>query len=358
MVRALVLGEVGAPMSVADVELRALGPHDVRVRLAAAGVCHSDLSLARGVLRQKTPAVLGHEGAGTVVAVGSAVTDTAVGDRVMLIWAPPCRDCWYCLAGEPWLCERAMEAGSRPYATVDGAPVYPGLGTAAFAAETVVGDNAVVALPDDVPLDTAALLGCAVLTGVGAVVNTAGVRAGDSLLVLGLGGVGLSAVQGARIAGAAPIIAVDPDAAKRELACRLGADAAFQPDDALTAAVRGLTGGRGVDVAVECVGRATTIRSAWSLTRRGGHLVIVGIGGKDEAVSWSALELFHFGRTISGCVYGSTDPARDVPLMVDHIRSGALDLAALVGRRIGLEQVESALADMVAGRGARALVVL
>lgn len=358
MVRALVLGEVGAPMSVAEVELRALRPHDVRVRLAAAGVCHSDLSLARGVLRQKTPAVLGHEGAGTVVAVGPAVTDTAVGDRVMLIWAPPCRDCWYCLAGEPWLCERAMDAGGRPYATVDGTPVYPGLGTAAFAEETVVGDNAVIALPDDVPLDTAALLGCAVLTGVGAVINTAGVRAGDSLLVLGLGGVGLSAVQGARIAGATPIIAVDPDAAKRELARRLGADAAFQSDDALTAAVRGLTGGRGVDVAVECVGRATTIRSAWSLTRRGGHLVIVGIGGKDEAVSWSALELFHFGRTISGCVYGSTDPARDVPLMVDHIRSGALDLAALVSRRIGLDQVESALADMVAGRGARALVVL
>jgi S-(hydroxymethyl)glutathione dehydrogenase/alcohol dehydrogenase len=358
VVRALLLTRAGAPMSVTDVELRDLGPHDVRVRLAAAGVCHSDLSLARGVLRQKTPAVLGHEGAGTVAAVGSEVTGVAVGDRVMVVWAPPCRDCWYCAAGEPWLCERAMDAATRPYATVDGAAVYPGLSTAAFAEETVVADNAMIAWPDDLPLDTAALLGCAVLTGVGAVVNTAGVRAGESLLVMGLGGVGLSAVQGARIAGASPVIAVDPDAGKRALAQRLGADAALAPGDGLSAAVRDLTGGRGVDVAVECVGRATTIRSAWSLTRRGGHVVVVGIGGKDEAVTWSALELFHFARTITGCVYGSTDPARDVPLLIDHVRSGALDLEALVGRRIVLDEVESALDDMVAGRGARALVVL
>ncbi|MDQ6874087.1 MAG: Zn-dependent alcohol dehydrogenase [Actinomycetota bacterium] len=344
-------------MELADVQLRALGPLDVRVRLAAAGVCHSDLSLARGSLRQRMPAVLGHEGAGTVVAAGPAVTTVRPGDRVVLLWAPPCRECWYCRAGEPWLCERAMDAADEPYAVADGRPVYPGLGTAAFGEHTVVPARALVALPADIALDTAALLGCAMLTGVGAVTNTAGVRAGDSLLVMGLGGVGMAAVQGARIAGASPVVAVDPEPAKRALAARLGADATFAPDEGLPAAVRELTGGRGVDVAIECVGSAATIRSAWSLTRRGGHTVIVGIGGKDEKVVWNALELFHFGRTISGCVFGSTDPARDLPLLIEHLRSGALDVDALVTRRIGLGEVESALADMTAGRGVRALVV-
>ena len=345
-------------MALADIALRPVGPLDVRVRLAAAGVCHSDLSLARGVLRQRVPAVLGHEGAGTVCEVGAAVNALSVGDRVLLIWAPPCRECWFCRSGEPWLCERALDAAGQPYATVDGEPVYPGLGTAAFGAETVVPARAVLPLPDDIAFETAALLGCAVLTGVGAVTNTARVRAGDSVLVLGLGGVGLAAVQGARLAGATPVIGVDPDPAKRTLALRLGADAAVAPDDALPATVRGLTGGRGADVAVECVGRAATIRSAWSLTRRGGHTVVVGIGGRDEQVIWNALELFHFARTVTGCVYGSTDPTRDVPVLIDHVRSGALDVEALVTRRISLAEVETAFADMLAGRGARALVVV
>ncbi len=357
MVAALLLAEVGTPMAVTEVELRPLGPTDVRVRMAAAGVCHSDLSLARGVLRQRVPAVLGHEGAGVVADVGAEVTGLSAGDQVMLVWAPPCRGCWFCRAGEPWLCERALDAADQPYATLDDAAVYPGLGTASFGAETVVPARAVLPLPPDLPLDTAALLGCAVLTGFGAVHNTATVRRGDSVLVMGLGGVGLAAVQGARIAGASPLLAVDPDADKRALAVRLGADAAWAPGDGLAAEVRGLTGGRGVDVAVECVGRATTIRSAWSLTRRGGHTVVVGIGGRADTVTWSALELFHFGRTLSGCVYGSTDPDRDVPRLIEQVRSGALDLAALVTRRIRLDEVESALDDMAEGRGARALVV-
>ncbi len=357
MVAALVLAEVGATMCVADVNLRPLGPSDVRVRLTAAGVCHSDLSLARGPLRQQVPAVLGHEGAGVVAAVGAAVTGISTGDRVLLVWAPPCRTCWFCQADEPWLCERALDAASEPYGTVGGTPVYPGLGTATFGAETVVPARAVFPLPGDIPLDTAALLGCAVLTGVGAIVNTAAVRTGESVLVMGLGGVGLAAVQGARIAGATPLIAVDPDGGKRALATSLGADAAFAPDDGLPAAVRGVTGGRGVDVAVECVGRAATIRSAWSLTRRGGHTVVVGIGGRDDPAVWNALELVHYGRTLSGCVYGSADPARDVPRLISHLRSGALDLPALVTRRIGLDEVESAFDDMTAGRGARSLVV-
>ncbi|MEP6695800.1 MAG: zinc-binding dehydrogenase [Pseudonocardiales bacterium] len=344
-------------MALTEVDLRPLGPTDVRVQLAAAGVCHSDLSLARGVLRQRVPAVLGHEGAGVVLETGPGATGVCAGDRVMLVWAPPCRSCWFCRAGEPWLCERALEAADEPYATADGAPVYPGLGTAAFGSETVVPARAVLSLPDDLSLDTAALLGCAVLTGFGAVHNTTTVRRGDSVLVMGLGGVGLAAVQGARIAGAAPLVAVDPDPAKHALALGMGADFAWAPGDGLAAQVRAVTGGRGVDVAVECVGRAATIRSAWSLTRRGGHTVVVGIGSRDDQATWNALELFHYGRTLSGCVYGSTDPDRDVPRLIEHVRSGALDLAALVTRRIGLGEVESALDDMADGRGARTLVV-
>jgi S-(hydroxymethyl)glutathione dehydrogenase / alcohol dehydrogenase len=359
LVRAAVLREPGTPLRIEDVVLPEPGPGQVRVRLAAAGVCHSDLSLARGTLRQPVPAVLGHEGAGVVVSTGPGVDAVAPGDRVLLVWAPPCRTCWHCTHGEPFLCERALAAAGRPYAALaDGTPVYPGLGTAAFAEETVVGAGAVVPLPDDLPLDEAALLGCAVLTGVGAVIRTAGVRPGESVVVLGLGGVGLSAVQGARIAGADPIIAVDPAQAKEPLARALGATHVLTPDQEVAKAIRGLTGGRGADHAIECVGRADTIRLAWSCTRRGGVATVVGIGGRDEVVSFNALELFHFGRTLRGCVFGSTDPARDVPLLLDHVAAGRLDLRGLVTDRIGLDDVEDAFARMGAGHGARSLVVL
>lgn len=357
MVRAAVLRTVGEPLRVEDVDIPGPGPGQVRVRLAAAGVCHSDLSLARGTLRQPLPAVLGHEGAGVVAAVGADVAEINVGDRVVLCWAPPCRRCWFCLHREPHLCEHAADPTGRPYATAaDGAPLYPGLSTAAFAEETVVPSAAVIPLPDDVPLDSAALLGCAVLTGVGAVLNTARVRAGESVAVLGLGGVGLSVVQGARLAGADGIVAIDPSTDKLARAQRLGADTPLPPGPDLAKAVRVATGGRGVDHAFDCVGAAATIRSAWSLTRRGGHLTIVGIGGKDDQVCFNALELFHFARTISGCVYGSTDPTRDVPRLVEHVRAGRLDLDALITDRIGLDGVESAFAAMAAGVGVRSLV--
>lgn len=358
MVRAAVLREVGMPLRVQDIELPEPGAGQVRVRLAAAGVCHSDLSLARGVLRQPVPAVLGHEGAGTVVSVGAGVENVGVGDHVLLVWAPPCRTCWFCTHGEPYLCERAADASLRPYAALaDGTPAYPGLGTAAFAEETVVPARAVVPLPGHVALEDAALLGCAVLTGVGAVTNTARVRRGQSVVVFGLGGVGLSVVQGARIAGAEPIIAVDPSPTKEPLARQLGATAVLAPDRDLVKTVRAMTGGRGADHAFECVGRSDTIRQAWTSTRRGGMTTIVGIGSKDDEVTFNALELFHFGRTLTGCVYGSTDPARDVPLLLDHLHAGRLDLKALVTDRIALDDVEEAFARMGAGYGARSLVV-
>ncbi|MEU1807130.1 Zn-dependent alcohol dehydrogenase [Streptomyces sp. NPDC019937] len=363
MTRAAVLPSLGTPLRVQDIEIPDPGAAQVRVRLAAAGVCHSDLSLSDGTLRQPVPAVLGHEGSGTVTAVGDGVTGIAPGDAVILNWAPSCGGCHYCGLGEPWLCAGAGDAAALPYATLtaDGSALYPGLGTAAFAEETVVPAHAVLPLPDGVPLADAALLGCAVLTGYGAVHHSARVRPGESVAVFGAGGVGLAALQSARIAGAGTIVAVDVSPEKEALARAAGATdfvlAGDTGDAAPAKRIRALTGGHGADVAVECVGRADTIRTAWSATRRGGRTTVVGIGGKDQQVTFSALELFYFGRTLSGCVYGNSDPARDLPVLADHIRAGRLDLSAMVTERIGLDGIPAAFDAMLAGRGGRALVV-
>ncbi len=358
MVRAAVLSEPGAPLRLADLVLPEPGPGQVRVRLAATGVCHSDLSLARGRLAQKTPAVLGHETAGTVEAVGLGVTSTTVGARVVLCWAPPCGECWFCTQDEPWLCEHSSDAASAPYGTVDGADAYPGLSTGGFAESTVVSARACIPVPDAVPLEHAALVGCAVMTGVGAVLNTARVKPGQSVLVVGLGGVGLSVVQGARLARAGEIIVVDRSPEKLELARTMGATQVLEAGGALNKQVRPLTGGRGADHAFDCVGVADTIRASWGATRRGGVTTVVGIGPKEQQVSFNPLELFHFARTLQGCVYGSTDPFTDIPKVLAHAAAGELDLGALITSRIGLGDVETAFTEMEAGTGARAVVVL
>ncbi|WP_431773498.1 Zn-dependent alcohol dehydrogenase [Streptomyces cucumeris] len=359
MTRAAVLPAVGAPLRLAEIDLPDPGPGQVRVRLAAAGVCHSDLSLSNGTLRQPVPAVLGHEGSGTVSAVGEGVTTVAPGDRVVLNWAPSCGACHYCGLGEPWLCADAGTAATVPYAklTDGGDELYPGLGTAAFAEETVVPAHAVLPLPDGVPLADAALLGCAVLTGYGAVHHSAAVRPGESVAVFGVGGVGLAVLQAARIAGAGTVVAVDVSPEKEELARASGATEFLLSGEDTAKRIRSLTAGHGADVAIECVGRAETIRTAWSATRRGGRTTVVGIGGKDQQVSFSALELFYFGRTLSGCVYGNSDPARDLPVLAEHIRAGRLDLSAMVTGRIGLDGIPDAFDAMVGGRGGRALVM-
>jgi S-(hydroxymethyl)glutathione dehydrogenase/alcohol dehydrogenase len=357
MVRAAVLTESGAPLRIADIELPDPGHGQIRVRIAATGVCHSDLSLARGILRQPVPAVLGHESAGTVVSVGAGVTTAAPGDRVVLCWAPPCGECWFCTQQEPWLCERSSDAAAAPYATYDGQDLYPGLSTAGFAEETVVSERAVIAVPEGVPLEQAALVGCAVMTGVGAVLNTAKVRPGQSVLVVGLGGVGLSVVQGARLAEAGQIIAVDRSPEKLALAQAMGATDVLEAGDDLAKQVRGLTERRGVDHAFDCVGLADTIRACWSATRRGGTTTIVGIGGKEQQVTFTALELFHFARTLQGCVYGSTDPMTDIPKLLQYAADGRLDLGALISGTIGLDGIDGAFADMEKGVGARAVVV-
>ncbi|MET9446933.1 Zn-dependent alcohol dehydrogenase [Streptomyces cinerochromogenes] len=357
-VRAAVLPAIGAPLEITGIELPDPGPGQVRVRLAAAGVCHSDLSLSNGTMRVPVPAVLGHEGAGTVVAVGEGVTHVAPGTPVVLNWAPSCGTCHACALGEVWLCANAMNGAAEVHArTADGTALHPGLNVAAFAEETVVAASCVLPLPEGVPLVDAALLGCAVLTGYGAVHHSARVRSGETVAVFGVGGVGLATLQSARIAGASRIIAVDVSPEKEELARAAGATDYVLASENTPREIRALTGRQGVDVSVECVGRAVSIRAAWDSTRRGGRTTVVGIGGKEEQVTFNALEIFHWGRTLSGCVYGNSDPARDVPLLAEHVREGRLDLSALVTERIGLEDIPTAFENMLAGKGGRALVV-
>ncbi|MFF4595128.1 zinc-binding dehydrogenase [Amycolatopsis sp. NPDC001319] len=357
-VNALVLRETGAPMTVERIRLRDVGPGDVRVRIDATGVCHSDLSLARGVLAQQLPAVLGHEACGTVLEAGAEVADLSVGDRVILLWITPCGDCVHCGRDEAHLCVNGSARGAEPYAQdADGNPVYAGLTVGSFAEQTVVPAAAAVKVPEDISSADAALLGCAVTTGVGAVTKTAQVTPGSSVLVVGLGGVGLAAIQGAKLAGASTVIAVDRNVAKAAYATKLGADHFVPADDTTKKAVRALTGGEGVDYAFDCVGSARTIRDAWGMTRRGGTACVVGVGGKDDQVSFSALELFHFARTLVGCVAGSLDAAHDLPRYFDDVRAGRLDLAAMVTGHGGLADIEDALTAMAAGQGVRTLVV-
>ena len=358
--KAAVLRASGAQFEITDLTLRALGPRDVHVKIAASGVCRSDLSIQDGTIPHPLPAVLGHEGAGIVLEVGEQVTTVSPGDHVVLSWVAPCRACFYCLRNHPELCEHGLDhAFAMPYATDDNdVGLLAAFGTATFGEETILPEAACIRIDTDFPLDLAALVGCGVVTGVGAVCNSAHVEPGASVAIIGCGGVGLAAVQGARLAGAEPIIAVDRVASKLELARASGATETVDASgtDAVQT-VRDLTGGRGVDHAIEVVGRSSTIRQAFEMTRRAGTVTIVGAGSFTDMVEFGAMQLMVDAKTIRGCVYGATDPRRDFPEMVRLHRAGRLDLAALVTRRIALEEVDDAFRAMQAGEVARSVIV-
>ncbi len=356
--KAVVLRQAGSPTAVEELTLRPVGAHEVRVRLGASGVCHSDLSLRDGAIPTLLPATLGHEGAGVVAEVGSAVSTVAPGDHVVLTWNVPCRSCPHCLGGQAQLCPSGYDhAYAGPYAESAAGPVWPGMGVGSLAEQALLPAAAVVPIDESLPLDLAALLGCGVTTGVGAVLRTAAVRPGESVLVIGCGGVGLAAIQGARLAGAARIIAADRVADQLPAAVANGATDTIDASGAdVAAAVRDLTGGAGVDHGIEVVGKPATIRAAYDATRRGGRVTLVGAAGIEEAVSFPALSLMADGKTIQGSVYGASDPARDIPVLAELARLGRIDLEALVTRRIGIEDVEAAFADMAAGHGARSVV--
>lgn len=358
MTKALLAMERGADLEVVEVVLGDVAADEVRVAISGAGVCHSDLSMINGTVSPKFPLVLGHEASGVVTEVGADVSRVAVGDHVVLNWAPPCRECWFCGRGEPWLCERRAGIASVPRGALrDGTPVNLTLGIGALADEVIVPQAAAIKIAKDIPLAEAALLGCAVLTGFGAVRHAAEVRAGDSVAVLGLGGVGLSVVAAARLAGAERIIAIDRNPDKQKLAEQAGATHFLLADATTHSHVRALTNRRGVDHSFECVGRAATIREAWQSARRGGNCVVIGMGSADDIVELSALEIFHFARTLRSSVYGSSDPDVEVPILADLVSSGELDLGSLVSHRVGLDDVEDAFERMMRGSGARTLVV-
>jgi len=357
--RAAVLYGSGEKLRVEEITLYEPGPHQVVVRLVASGVCHSDLSVVRGTFPFMFPTVLGHEGSGVIESVGDAVTRVSPGDHVVLTWMPPCRQCVNCLAGENVLCEVGLaDAIGSSYATVDGTPLVRGLGVAGFATHTLVPEGSVIKIPAEADLELAALIGCALSTGVGAVFRTARVTPGSTVAVVGCGGVGLCVIQGAKISGASRIIAVDRLEPKLELARTVGAtDVVDASDGDPVEGVRALTGGRGVDFAFEVVGISATIKQSFAMTRRGGTTVLVGAGSPSDDVTFSAMDLFLDAKTLVGCVYGSTDPDRDFPVLVEMIERGAIDARAMVTRRIGLDDLNDALDQMEAGVGARSLVV-
>jgi S-(hydroxymethyl)glutathione dehydrogenase/alcohol dehydrogenase len=342
----------GEGCSLADVELGSTGPGQVRVAMAAVGVCRSDLSIADGSIAHRLPAVLGHEGSGRVIEIGTGVQSVAVGDSVVLNWMPACGQCRWCRIDEPYLCPAAAAAGQADYArTGDGTVLAATLGTGAFAEEVLVSERSVVRIPQEIPADQAALLGCMMLTGYGAVTRAAAVRAGQSVLVFGLGGVGQAVLATARLAGADPIIAVDSDPAKEEAAYARGATVFCLGKAAAVRQTAAATERAGADHVFDCVGAAETIRLSWRLTRRGGATTVVGISPTGPSVQFSAQELSMAGKTLRGCVYGNSVPERDVPVLIDLAQTACLDLAALIGDRIDLAD----LPDLVnSGRPSRA----
>ena len=366
-IRAAVLHEPGRPVVVEEVELDPPKAREVLVRIAAVGVCHSDVRLADGELgSDRWPAVLGHEGAGVVEEVGEDIVDVAPGDHVALCFVPACRSCRYCLAGQPNLCLAVAAAnvggtlldGTSRLRLPDGAVLQHGLRTACFADYAVVSAGGAVPIPAELPLWQAALLGCGVVTGMGAVRNAARVQPGDSVAVVGCGGVGLQVVAAARIAGADPIVAFDRAPEKLERARAHGATHAFatseEPDPAT--AVRDLTED-GVDFAFEVVGRAETIRLAWDLIRPGGTAVVVGLAPDGVEASVPAIE-FLSEKSLRGSYYGSGDPAAELPGLAAMALAGDLDLAAVVTAIEPLEAVNDALDRLRGGEGAGARTVL
>jgi Zn-dependent alcohol dehydrogenase len=365
-IRAVVLHEPRRPVHVEEVELDPPRDDEVLVRVAAAGVCHSDLHLAEGSLGNgRWPMVLGHEGAGIVEEVGARVAHVRPGDRVALCFVPSCGLCAQCRAGRPNHCEPAarngvrgklMDGTSRLHLP-DGTELQHGLMTACFAERAVVAAAGVVPLPDGLPLWQAALLGCGVVTGIGAVRNVARLGIGDTACVIGCGGVGLQVIAGARLAGASRIVAIDRNPEKVALALQRGAtDGVDSSTEDVRKAVRRLCPG-GVDHAFEVVGRADTIRLAWDVVRAGGGVVVVGLAPKGVEVTLPAIE-FMSEKAIRGCYYGSANVAAALPQLAVLARDGVLDLAGVVSHFTELEGVEEAFDRLRRANGARTIVVV
>jgi S-(hydroxymethyl)glutathione dehydrogenase / alcohol dehydrogenase len=372
-VRAAVFRGPGQPVRVTEVELAPPGPGEVEVAIAAAGVCHSDLHIVLGEWPHPLPVVLGHEGSGVVTAIGPDVTSLSPGDHVVLSWVPVCGRCRYCRLGRPAQCQPAAEVvalggvllDGTSRLRIDGDPAYHYLGVSSFAERAVVPESGAIRVRQDAPLELVALVGCAVATGVGAVRNTAGVAPGSSVAVIGCGGVGLSCVQGARLAGASRVVAVDVVADKLAVARRLGATdvvhaAGLPAMDAdggpVAAALRDLVP-EGLDYVFDAIGKIETTEQAIAALGLGGTAVIVGLPPSGRQARFDPLALAEAERRILGCNYGSITPQRDIPQLVDEVMSGALDLESMVSARRPLAEAAEALADLRSGRVLRQLLI-
>ncbi len=360
--KAPVLLQVGEPMVIEDVELDEPHAGEVLVRMAASGVCHSCLHAADGSWGQvATPMVLGDEGAGVVERVGPGVTRLAAGDHVILSWAPTCGRCHYCVTGRPQLCEERAPHGFLLDGTtrmrLRDQDVYHYGSVATYGSYTVVPESCAIKIRDDMPLEEAALIGCSVMTGVGAVMNTAGVRPGESLVVMGCGGVGLNAVQGGRLVNAQPLIAVDVADNKLEYARKLGATHTINArDEDVAARVTALTG-RGADYAVVAVGSTKAVEQAWTTLARGGTCVVVGLPPRTERISIDPMTLVGPERKLVGSTYGSASVFNDFPRLVELYLSGKLKIDELISKRYAMNEANEAFRALAGGELARGIIV-
>jgi S-(hydroxymethyl)glutathione dehydrogenase / alcohol dehydrogenase len=363
--RAAVLTATDSPLEILEVDLESPREWEIKVDVAASGVCHSDLSLQNGTMAPVMPMILGHEAAGIVTEVGEKVTSVAPGDHIVMAFVTRCGDCFFCQRGQPFLCSAAdmpLIAGCMPdgstRVTHQGNPVTQMCACGSFSEQAIIPETSAVKISDDVNLRTAALIGCGVLTGVGAALNTADIAPGDTVAVVGCGGVGLNVIQGARIAGAAEIIAIDLSDKKLEMTKQFGATQTVNPNEGdPIVAVQKLTDGRGADVTFEVIGLEPTVQQSYEMTRRGGQTVLVGMPGGGVTFSTPALSIVFGSRTVKGCWYGSSDVLRDVPRLLDLHASGQLLLDELISAEIKLDEVNDAFETMKTGEAARSVIV-
>jgi Zn-dependent alcohol dehydrogenase len=359
--------EGGDELGVSPVEVEDPRPGEVLVRVTDCGICHSDLSVLEGAHPAPTPTILGHEAAGVVEAVGPGVTSISPGDKAVLTPLPPCGRCYFCLRQQPTLCSvhgTSLFTSTRPDGTSplsrDGGVVYRGLGVGGWAEYAVLPWEGVIKVDDDVDLAEACVIGCAVQTGVGAVINTAKVEEGATVLVLGAGGIGIAVTQGARLAGASTVIVVDPVAERREAALGFGATHALDPDDVdVPGACHELTGGIGVDYAFEAAGIASLVEQGLLASRSGGTTVCVGAPSLDQGIAINPLVGFMATeKRLLGSLLGSVNAARDIPRLLALAKAGRLDLAGMVTSRFPLAEIDKAVDELRARRGIRTALTM
>lgn len=377
MARAALLTRLDEPLAIQDIVIGAVGPGEVKVRLLASGICHSDLSVQSGSLlsepqkaglSQNLPMILGHEGAGVVTEVGEGVHSLAVGDHVITVAIGQCGDCFYCRKGRPYLCDpgqaimraAALPDGSTRLSTHAGHPVHLLSGIGTLSEEIIVTPMSLAKIPKDLPMASASLIGCAILTGSGAAFNTADIRPGDTVAVVGSGPVGQSIIQAARISGAEQIIAIDLLPERLALARKVGAtDVVHAGEQDAVDAVKALTAGRGVDVAFEAIGLQVTTDQAIKMTNKGGQIIIVGMAPRNVSVSMPSLSgVLRGAKTIRGSYYGWSDYKRDVPRLIEHYKQGSFIIDDLISSFVGIDHVNDSFRSLKAGKETCAVIDL